>query len=209
MKLEVHTRFSNLTLYKRMREFIPEQIKCWSHSGHNHYTDALWYLVHIINTAECEYIVNVDEDCYIYDWQKVEEIVDQMQRDGIAYTGMPDSLDYCDHRNNSDMVMNPFFNVFHVEQCRKVVSSMVVGELLAPNPYCNFHEPFNNFFIQLFESLPAGSIRTTTHPDGITTDTGFALHTWYSREYGNIQEETDRIDAVYYEAKERWKARHS
>lgn len=209
MVIQVHTRKRNNLLFNRMKSFIPDHITVKAHEGFNHYTDALWYLVHIITTADCDYVVNVDEDCFIYDWPKVEQLIEQMARDEVAYIGMPDCLEYCQHRNNSEYVMNPFFNVFHVEQCRKAVQNMVLYDLLVFNTSCNFHEPFNNFFIQLFNSVPAGSIKTFPHYDEITTDTGFALHSWYSREYGNLDEVTERIDAVYKEAKNRWHPEHS
>jgi hypothetical protein len=41
-------------------------------------------------------------------------------------------------------------------------------------------------------------IKVEQHKDGISTDTGFALHSWYARDFEAQQE---RILAIYNEAR--------
>jgi hypothetical protein len=201
--ISVHSRYKNNALHQMMREFIPPHIPVHAHDGFNHYTCALWYLVHVIMTAETPYIVSVDEDCFIYDWEEVEAIVSDMDALEIAIAGMPDAKEYQFGRDNSDKVLNPFFLIINTAAARKIIGRMNVYELLSNPDGCRYDEPFNALMVAITDSLKTLPISTNTLDDGITTDLGFAYHTWYSREYGYDHAHTDRINAVYHKAKDK------
>ena len=203
--ISVHTRYKNHTLHNMMREFIPDHIPVHAHDGFNHYTCALWYLVHIIMTADTRYIVSVDEDCFIYDWEELEYIVKDMDHDGISLFGMPDSKDYHVGRDNSEKVFNPFFLIIETERARNILSKINIGDLLTKPSDCKYNEPFNYLMSTLHYYCKSLDSIAITMDDGITTDTTFAYHTWYSREYGTNPEHTTRINNIYLKAKERWK----
>lgn len=171
-------------------------------TGYNHYKDALRYILDILNEPY-DYIINIDEDCFVYDFERMIFLLEAMEETKAIQCGMPDSLEFCPHRNNSLFVHNPFFNVFN----RKKVSEL----LLSATPYvtyitendlevegCNFHEPFNVFFAAIKDGLRI-DLEAKQHKDGISTYLGdFALHSWYSREFETTHRE--RILNIYNEA---------
>jgi len=198
MNYIIVTRSRSDELYEMASSFWPADVPRRRLVGYNHYKDALSYLQDIQNEPY-DYVVNIDEDCFVYDWAGFEGLLAQMP--GHILAGMPDSLDYCSHRNNSEFVFNPFFNVFYPSRIKSVLlaserfhSYAVTGFQV---PGCNFHEPFNCFFDAL-KYEPAIKLKTATLKDQITTDLGFALHTWYSREFEG--EHRERILSVYEQA---------
>lgn len=191
------TRSRSDELYEMASSFWPD-VPRKRLTGYNAYKDALSYLLDIQNEPY-EYVVNIDEDCFVYDWKGFEDLMAKMP--GHTLAGMPDSLDFCQHRNNSPFVLNPFFNVFHAARVRSVILASPRFRQYAQTgfkvPGCNFHEPFNCFF-EALKKEPVLQLKTTTLEDGITTDLGFALHTWYSREFEGSHRE--RILGVYEQA---------
>ena len=198
MKIVIVTRSRNEELYAMASEFWPEHIERVKIQGMNNYKDALWYLVEALQ-IEADYIINCDEDCFIFDWSEVEDIITKMETEGIDYCGMPDSLEWCNHRNNARQVMNPFFNIFDAKRCKWVLGNMTQKELLSSPSVCRFDEPFNGLLYTFSKKLEALELKTVTHEDQITSILPFALHTWYSREFEG--EHRQRILDRYEEAK--------
>lgn len=196
----VTTRSRSLELYNLSGEFIPVQRK--RYTNYNHYKDALTYLLDILNEPT-DYVVNIDEDCFVYDFEKVYSIIEVMKSTGACIAGMPDDLQHCHHRNNSPFVHNPFFNVFDTEKCKALIyadPSFIFDSVTQFRiKGCNFHEPFNCFF-KVFEKHTQIDLDAENHHDGISTKLAdFALHSWYSREFETTQRE--RIINLYNEAK--------
>lgn len=202
---KIFTRSANDFLYSRMSEFLPED-KLVRFTGFNGYEAALEYIIHIIDAgikAELDYVVNIDEDCYVYRPQAIDDIIEAMSISQTHYAG------YCDHgsinhRNFSKTTHNPFFNIFNIKAIVENIewSDFVSNarRLSAINYFG--YEPFDAFFLLLSRKLSPLDLSPIGHEDGITTNTGFALHSWYSRDYGINDFQTNRIDKVYEEAKE-------
>ncbi len=196
MRIATTTRSCNDILYRRMESLLPAHITRIRYMGLNHWSDALTYLEKIL-TLDYDYIVNIDEDCFITDWTKIDQIIEFMAQDGYSHYGMPDALNFHPLRNNSKYVHNPFFNIFDVKQCIKIINTKpdVIEK------HCEMDECFNGLFQKLhFYGKPA-NMQTAIHSDKITTVTPFLMHTWYSRTYGNHKYHTRRIDKIYNEAK--------
>jgi len=171
-------------------------------TGYNHYKDSLKYLYDIL-LEPYDYIINIDEDCFVYDFERMLFLIEAMEETNSIQCGMPDSFEWCSHRNNSRFVHNPFFNIFN----RKKVSELLVSTTPFTTYHiendlevdgCNFHEPFNVFFAAIKKGNRI-ELDTKQHADGISTILNdFALHSWYSREYNG--EHKQRIINLYNEA---------
>lgn len=196
MRIAITTRSCNDLLYSRMESFLPAHIPRIRYMNMNHWSDALTYLEKILQ-LDYDYIVNIDEDCFITDWEYIQTNIERMSENGITHYGMPDFIDYHPLRNNGANIHNPFFNIFDIKQCQHIISTKPEVK----NEYCQMDECFNDFFAKLHHYGDPSVMHTSTHSDGITTVTPFLMHTWYSRTYGNDTYHTKRIDNIYNEAK--------
>lgn len=189
MKIKVFTRSLNKEYYDLMRGLIPPEIECERCTQFNEWWHAKDYIDYILHD-DADFIINVDDDCFIYDWERILGMVEIMQLDKFTNYGMPDR-GVSSHRSNLYAVQNPFFNIFNMEEIRKIYT----GKLVITED--QDIEPYNNIFLELaFFGKPVYNNNACDFADGITTDTGFALHTWYSREPSH----RDRILARYKDA---------
>lgn len=192
--MTVFTRSNNDELFQMMNEFIHPSWEVRKCDWFNHWTDAESYL-HFIIQQGSRFIMNVDNDCFVYDLVSTLHLRNYMEVNGYTHCGMRDA-GVCPHRNNDHQVMNPFFNIFNAEAIRPMLKDI--------QPVENNIEPYNAFFIHLHNHGKPLYLDASTRSDGITTHlmdhnrNYFALHSWYSREY-NTQKE--RINKVYEDAK--------
>lgn len=209
MKVIIATRSRNAELYAKASAFWPAEIQRERITGMDTYQDALNYLHRILN-LDADLVVNIDEDCFVFDWTVVDELLGWMWRFSTAYAGMPDTAANCHHRSNSSRVMNPFFNVFDPKRCLHALDTTGWYESavrLQVNPAgCFPPEPFNNLFVALNARLGGIQLKGKDHADGTSTELysmkkPFALHSWYSREYEGAHR--TRINALHDEARDR------
>lgn len=209
-RLAIATRSRSELLYERASSFWPPADRVPRHriTGLHDWRDAVRYL-HELLTLDADLVLNIDEDCFVYDWAEVERLVADAWANSWQLVGMPDTLEHCHHRNNCAFVHNPFFNLLRPQQLQALLlhdPGYANRVLLNHNPpECRFHEPFNQFFITLAQQAARFmSLHGQDHPDGISTTLchtrPFALHTWYSRQYECDEQHRDRIDARYLEA---------
>lgn len=199
MRIAITTRSCNDMLYSRMESFLPPNIPRIRYMGMNHWSDALTYLEKILQ-LDYDYVINIDEDCFVIDWTTIDRIIQFMAQDGYTHFGMPDHVISHPLRNNSKYVHNPFFNIFDVKQCLEIINTK-------PNVKdypCEMDECFNVLFQKLYFYGKPANMCTSIHADKITTVgtvNPYLMHTWYSRTYGNDPYHTKRIDNIYNEAK--------
>lgn len=209
MRIAIATRSRSEELYKLASSFWPAEIPRHRVTGMNDWKDAVHYLHHIQN-IDADLVINCDEDCFVFDWAPVTDLMQVMGLYLFGYAGMPDTQGNCHHRNNSPMVHNPFFNIFNpaqVQACLLSTPGYANKVLLNTNPPgCNHPEPFNNFFAALDPHVNHLEFSGRDHADGISTElcyseTPFALHSWYSREFEGTHRQ--RILNLYHEARRR------
>jgi len=189
MKIKVYTRSMNLEYYELMRSLIPADIECERCTQFDQWYHAKDY-VHYILQSDADFVINVDEDCFIYDWFIIGTIIDEMYLGSYTHFGMPDRH-LSSHRFNLYTVQNPFFNIFNMVEIRKFYTGAY------QTTEDQNIEPYNSVFLELaFFGKPLYNTAAHDHADGITTDTGFALHCWWSREPSH----RDRILARYNDA---------
>ena len=217
MKIAVFTRSCNMEYYSKMVSLLPNDIECHRMTGFDHWTDAKHYLEHIIsfsNVMGIDYAINIDEDCFITDWVIVKDVINEMKEIGNTHAGMPDGGCHIG-RLRSYKVQNPFFNIFNVSSCKEIfngdgkwfLEDIIKAPDLTKMPYKfdveTYQEPFDDFFIHLYENGYPLHLYADLHEDGTTTilqheGIPFALHTWYSREASH----RDRILQRFEEAKQ-------
>jgi hypothetical protein len=194
MKIKVFSRSKEGDIWDKMKEFIPSDIECVRVTGYDHWKGALHYLIDILD-GDADYVVNVDIDCFIYDWHGVEDIISLLDNTDNVFAGMPDTYDNSPHRFNMNCHTNPFFNIFKRKECQEIINALPQGQLRN----CN-HEPFDGFFEALYDHGRV-SMKGVTHEDGISTILNDCMiHTWYARDAKHAQ----RIEQRYVEAKMLW-----
>lgn len=215
--IQVFTRSSINELYDMAMSFIPEHIEKIRCDQFGKWWEASDYLHHIINEG-IEWVVNIDDDCFVTDWGEVENTIEMMAIDGYDYAGMPDG-GVCPHRCRSWIVVNPFFTIFNAKEIREklipkekidICGFLPILERGKP-PFVNEHyshdtaEPFAGFFYWLKSEFEPYYLNATTHSDGISTITlnGTVYHSWYTREFVHDIGHRNRILSLYNEANEK------
>lgn len=179
------------------------------------YTSAEGYLLSLIMDLDADWVINIDEDAFVFDNQALSRLLDfTMERD-LMSVGMPDG-GVVRIRRHHPAVMNPYFNIFNTKKIREHIKSdflnqfapddpritrFIPRELLRHDWALDRFEPYYDFFFNVVASGGSSNIYldAVEHQDGITTQLmnhegdPFLLHTWYSRELGRDPAQTDRI----------------
>lgn len=221
--LTIYTRSKNPDLYNKMRSLLPSTVECIRCDQFQEWWQASDYL-HYILTANptTDYAINIDEDCFVKDWAQVESLMGYMADNGYDYAGMPDG-GVCPHRSRSWVVMNPFFNVFHVERILPVINAYPKWVINSCGFNADWHtrtpdivkgayshdyaEPFSSLFYFLYDKFRPLYLNAYGHNDGTSTllhdheGKIMAAHAWYSREFAHDVSHRNRILSLFNEVK--------
>lgn len=214
--MQLFSRSNNRILFSMMKSLVPPDIKCISVEGFDNWLQSADYLYYVIGAGN-GMVINCDIDCFVYDWEKVYELIEEMKQGGYTHLGAHDGGDI-QGRSRSWATMNPFFNIFNTNEIRnlkgirkwtEVARAEFKPEWEKDRPdylRLNYNhvndEPFHGFFYWLYDVGKPYFIKTTLHSDDISTDTGFALHSWYSRLF-DTPTQHKRIVDLYEQAKHR------
>ena len=220
----VVTRSMNDVLYTRSQALLTLPYPRKRITGLNHWRNATDYL-HLLFEYDVDWLINIDEDCFVFDSGRVEGLLRHMQANAYDYCGIPDG-GACVHRFHNPVVTNPFFNIFHVARIRPMLRA---ADLFAVNrvthtpdlekhtpralmkegheyAYDNFECFYGLFFWLLREGFKPLYLPSAELEDGITTElrdhegAAFLYHTWFTRKYTTDDEHTRRIDSIYERA---------
>lgn len=204
MKFTIYTRSYNADLFAMMASFIPAEIQVKRLTGYDKWEDALNFLTDVIKQCD-HYAVIVDEDCFLYRFGAIQEMVNYMEEHGYTHAGMPDR-GVSPHRTLQWTTLNPFFNIINCPAIKKA------GGLLPTDKpsfmSCPTFEIFDDLYLQMWKVGKPLYLDAATTLDGYTTHLKdmngnyFALHSWLSREW--VHGEKKRILEVYKTANE-WK----
>lgn len=217
--MKVYTRYNNEELFDMMQGFIPLPVtKC---DTFNYWEKAADYIAHVLEQND-DVAVNVDLDCFIFDWAVVEELAAYMVEHGYTHCGFPDSGVMRGRHNASWVVCNPFFNVFLSSELladgipnwglvRYMGYNLEWHNDIPPfvkNPLPWMQEPFNGVFNWMHGHGKTLFIEPKPHADGISTiltfnGKEFGYHAWYSRLFDTDSGHRSRTLALYHEAKMR------
>lgn len=194
MNIQVYTRSCNDKLYAMMRSLIPEDVVCHQVKGYDGYEMAEPFIRHVLETAE-DIAMIIDEDAFVYDWSKILWLAKQMIKGWKTHAGVSD-CGTIEHRRFSWTTINPFFNIL---DCATLRATGGLAPVNMPSG-ATMAEPFDPLYLQLWRVGKPLFLPASEHHDGISTDTYFLLHSWFSREYGTSDYHTKRIDSLYDEA---------
>jgi hypothetical protein len=216
MNIRIFTRSDNAILYQQSSNFLSPDIERIPCRGFNNYIGSREYL-HYLISLEDDWIVNIDDDVFIPEWNVIQELIDHMKTNGYEYCGMPDG-GVCPHRNHSWMACNTYFNVFHISSIKnKLVEKTILDnfsypenlEYLKPDFVSSsfvhdYFEPYYNLFYWLMTSCKGLFLDAASHTDGITSillwnNKTIAYKTWYKDSYQRNSQHRSRIDSVINE----------
>jgi hypothetical protein len=202
MNFTIYTRSYHSDLFTMMCEFIPDGVEVERLTGYNDWQDADRFLRDVIK--ECNhYAVILDEDCFLYRFDAIPQMIAHMAAHGYTHAGMPDR-GVSPHRTLQWTTLNPFFNIIDCPaiRMRGGLDKIDKPDFLA----CNTFEIFDDLYLQMWKVGKPLYLNAATTSDNLTThlrdhnNQYFALHTWMSREWKNGHRE--RILSVYNTAKE-------
>jgi len=220
----VKTRSCNCELYDKMRSLIPSNIECLRFDNYREWEDASRFIHDAIDYTD-DILVLVDDDCFIYDWSVVEDLVQSVQDGYYAFAGMPDGGSIS-HRTNSWVVANPFFLVVNCPLIKGMKSKFTretIDSFLYDGSMKKYIPPFiNDNYRNLSDEIFNGIFYFMAHigvpyyleskllDDNISTELmfngkPFLIHTWYSRNYLYDDEVKKRIDSYFELAKSKVK----
>lgn len=177
------------------------------------------YLEEVLTLGDADWVVNIDEDAFVVDRVGVTDLIELMRREGFDYCGVSDG-GVIPHRNNSPLVVNPFFNVFHVAAIRERLAACANTDLPleqldtsvlgreVPAEQLAYVEPFDSLLTWLSQTYRPLYLPARSHEDGITTIVStpdgrdIVLHTWYSRMFRTDLTQRRRIQARIRQAYE-------
>jgi hypothetical protein len=226
----IATRSMNDGLYELSQSLITLPFKRVRMTGFNRTYHSVEYLYAILN-FDVEWIINMDEDCFVFDNDRLIGIVRFMKENGYDFCGIPDGGS-CIHRFHNPVAMNAFFNIFNVRKISnafrnskisQIDKTRYISELERFTPYHllkkGFKYDYNNFepyyplfFFLLLKGFKPLFLPSVELEDGITTELRdhnngpFLLHTWFTREYGSDTFHTKRIGYAYEFARKNHKA---
>lgn len=204
--MKIYTRSYNDELFGMMKEFIPADVEVQQIKGYDRWEDALRFIKDVINRAPGIAII-LDEDCFIYDFQKLYGLITHFITNGYTHAGMPDR-GTVPHRTLNWTTLNPFFNILDCDALRNHGAMMPIDKPSWINAAAPEFEIFDDYYTHLYKIGKPLFLGAATMSDGITTHLKdhngkyFALHSWYSREFTHAHRA--RIMEVYKTAKE-WK----
>ena len=116
MKFEVVIRGQNDNLLEMCQFFLPKDWSVRILKG----TTQLSYFKEMLNT-EYEWVINLDEDSFLINSNKIYDIIGYMKVNNIAYSGFLDG-GQLEIRAANPVSMNPFFNVFNVKAIKEKIN---------------------------------------------------------------------------------------
>lgn len=218
-RIKIYTRSANVELYNYSQRLINLPYKRVRLYG----TTADGYLYKMLEDKECDIAINIDEDAFVVDNNALQELLDYVEKNDIICCGMNDGGADC-IRILNPIVMNPFFNIINLKAIREKYNREEIEafdyeankkELIKKLPkelqnydglkYDNY-EPYYHFFFWLIKNFKTEYLYVKQHDDGYTTilynqnKKPILLHTWFSRDFGKDEMQTNRIKSIIAEA---------
>ena len=214
-RVKVYTRSMDMDLYRQSQELLTVPFP------RARITDSspLGYLLDAISDEEADYVINIDEDAFVFDNDALMDLLDYVIDNDFINCGMPDG-GVCPHRFHNPQVTNPFFTIMNTKVLREHVTQYDYSDIDIPDPLEGFpheilkhhyekysFEPYDGFYTWVWRNFPVKYLSADEHPDGITTilknhnGKPFLQHTWYAREYQKKGKDYSRINSVIAESR--------
>ena len=218
-RVKIFTRSANVELYNYSQRLIDLPYKRVRLYG----TTADGYFYQMLEDTDCDIAINIDEDAFVVDNSALEELLEHVIENDIVCCGMRDGgIVYI--RILNPIVQNPFFNIINLRAIREKFNREAIEafdyeankeELIKQLPkelqnyeglkYDNY-EPYYHFFLWMAKNFKIMYLNAEQHQDQYTTILynqnykPILYHTWFSRDFGKDEKQTDRIQSIIVEA---------
>ncbi len=133
LEINIITRSKNKNLYnemiKRFNYNYDNKIRFTNFQG---FGDAATEYIYHILVNDYDWVINIDEDCFVFDEYELLMLLNYMKNNNYDYCGIPDG-GVCIHRFHNPLVMNPFFNIFNVKKIREKIKNVDKNVLMKYN----------------------------------------------------------------------------
>lgn len=208
------SRSSNKKLYAKSEELIKLDVKKIQSTSYLGGQDkALKYLLHLFD-YDVDWVINIDEDAFVFDSQRILNLIQYMKDNHYDYCGLPDG-GIVNERKHNPIVPNAFFNIFNVKNIKidrneiyqtKFSNDLTqyIPSILKTDVYqWNTREQYYCLFFWLIKRYKCLFLNGYEHTDGMSTilqdheGNDFLIHTWCARTYGVEAGQTERINLAY------------
>lgn len=170
------------------------------------------YLCDILFNATTDWVINVDEDAFIYSIDSLFSLIDYMDENNYHVCGVPDGgVVKC--RFHNPIAMNPFFNIFDIRKIKtiskcepgKETDDRTIGSftddlkkytpynlIKSDYKYDNFQWQYYPIFFHLLRNdINFLYLNAYEAADGFSSivdnhyDVDFLIHSWYARCYSD------------------------
>ena len=216
-KIAIVSRTYGGELYVESLKFLAQlPLPFYAYTG----WDAQGYL-HAICSLDYDFVINIDEDAYVYDLAAMLDLIPFMAQEGYHYCGMPDG-GVTQTRSDNPIVQNAFFNIFDLrdirpklpgirtiekQQFREEWKESFPANLLKEAYNWQGQDLYYPFGFWLFSQckplyLDAENWQEDPICSVLKNHKGkpFVLHTWYSRAY--IKNEAPHVERIQYAIKQ-------
>jgi len=185
------------------------------------------YVQEILYNPISDWVINLDEDCFIYDPDKLLNLIDYMDKNNYHICGISDGgVNKC--RFHNPVAFNPFFNIIDVRKTSSIsncdpgkeTDDKEIGSFtddlkkFTPFHLLKYDYKYDNFqwqYYPLFFHMLRNNVNflyldCEEFGDGFSTivkdhnGDPFLIHSWYARMYNDqsdIDNHTRRINNVY------------
>jgi hypothetical protein len=185
-------------------------------------TTADGYFYKILEDTEADWVINIDEDAFVFDLDKLKNLIDYVIENDYVNCGMPDG-GVVHLRRMNPLVTNPYFNILNMKEIRKKFVEFKSEEysahkeeymknfpidLLKGSYEFVYYEPYYPFFVWMSQNFKTLYLNAENHLDGESTilcdrnNQPFLIHTWYSRLYNIDKKHTKRINNAVHECEQ-------
>jgi hypothetical protein len=213
-RIKIYTRSMNPALYKRAMFFMDLPYPKVRLTG----TTADGYFYKMLEDTEADWVINIDEDAFVFDLDKLKNLINYVIENDYVNCGMPDG-GVVGIRSYSPIVTNPYFNILNTKKIREQFSMAEIQSfsshpIFEPTTHpknlqktsysTEIAEPFYPFFLWISQHFKTLYLDAENHTDHYSTclknhlGESFLIHTWFSRTYFFNQFHTKRINEVIH-----------
>ena len=194
--------FNQTELYQKMASMIDVNVFPLHHSDYLEF----YYMILTINWGNIKWVIQVDGDCFIFDLDRMYNLIKYMEKENFDVAGIPDG-GVIDIRPFNPISVNPFFVIFNYSKIQDMLLNGIkrnyeCADLIKYAPthlykegmkynYANKSEEYYPLFFKLLREdckfLYLDGIKN--NEDNASTyllddkNKPFLIHTWFARRY--------------------------
>lgn len=174
----------------------------WQHSADTRYTR------HHRFQAPYDFLIGIDEDCFIFRPQAIVEMMEYMDKNNIGILGVPEKGVSC-NRHSSEEYTCTFFIIYNLNIIRNIpIDEKAIQSIVIP-PLPQYEDHWKSILWLQNHGAKRHLLTGNDHTDIVSTILNdlhgepFLLHTWFARDFTSPQNR-QRIQKAYEYAHGKW-----